>query len=345
VVLAFSPDGTQLISTGLDGRIRFSTIFLYDLVADKELWRKKQQHWFVNDLAFSPDGRTLALVGEIPAQGDQSGEVRLWDAASGEELRRYQGHRGQVSRVVFSPDGRTLATGSYDNTVRLWEVAGGGQRRRFIGHDYVILSISFSPDGRLLATAGGDFNVLIWDLTGRCRDGKYQRLRLSAAELRHCWDDLLDSDAAAAYRSIHALAASPQESVTFLQEHLRPVSAADPKRMASLLAALESDHFAERKQAGAELEKMAFAAEPALRQALQEKPSLESRRRIEQILRKLTNSHGLRARRVIEALELIATPEARRMLTALSGGHAAALPTREAKAALTRLKRRPNVKP
>lgn len=335
--LAISPDGTKLASAGLNGQIRFSTILLHDLADGKEIRHKETQPCHISDLAFSPDGRTLALAGENLGQPNRPGEVRLWNADSGAELGRFEGHRAEVARLAFSPDGRTLATGSHDRTIRLWEVASGGQRACFTGHRYFILSLSFSPDGRVLASAGGDFNVLIWDLTGRFREGRFQPRRLSTEERLRCWNALAGSNAEDAYRTIHALAASAEESVTFLAERLPPVKAADPKQMASLLTALESDDFAERKRA--------TAAEPALRRALKGKPSLESRRRIEQILAKVRDSHGLRVLRAIEVLETIGTAEARRVLTALAGGDGSALPTREAKAALVRLTHRTKGKP
>ena len=69
----------------------------------------------VEDVAFSPDGKTLAMA-------SREGNVQLWDVATGKLLETLKGHSSAVDAVVFSPDGRTLASGSNDQTVRLWNV-------------------------------------------------------------------------------------------------------------------------------------------------------------------------------------------------------------------------------
>ncbi|MBE8986568.1 WD40 repeat domain-containing protein, partial [Nostoc sp. LEGE 12450] len=69
---------------------------------------------FVNSVAFSPDGKTIA-------SGSSDNTVRLWNLA-GQELKTLKGHSSYVLSVAFSPDGKTIASGSNDNTVRLWNL-------------------------------------------------------------------------------------------------------------------------------------------------------------------------------------------------------------------------------
>lgn len=342
--LAFAPDGATLVSASVEANGDY-TVRLWKLVDGTEIWRKTTQPWTVFDVKFSPDGRTLALVGGMPGRLNTTGEVRFWDAATGKELRHCEGHRERVGCAAFSADGRMLATGSQDNTVRLWEVATGRERRCLQGHRNLISAVSFSPDGRLLLSASRDTTALVWDLTGRFRDGRFPTRRLSAEELRSCWTNLAQPDAARAYQSLLSLTGSPKDAISFLKDRLPPASPTDPKRIAPLLTALDSARFAERARAMSELEKLGLAAEPALREALRGKPSLELRRRIEELLEKLAGGPRLRVLRALEVLEHLATPEARQLVAALAEGDAAATLTQEAKACLSRLKQRAASKP
>jgi hypothetical protein len=66
-------------------------------------------------LAFSPDGRYLALAQRTP-------EVHLWDVLAGREVGRLEGHEGRVVSLLFAPDGKHLFSGSTDTTARAWDL-------------------------------------------------------------------------------------------------------------------------------------------------------------------------------------------------------------------------------
>jgi len=107
---------------------------------------------------------------------------------------------------------------------------------------------------------------------------------------------------------------------------------------------LNAESYQKREAARRDLIRLGERAEMALRRALSNRPTLEVRRRIEDLLSKLEPSslppEPLQVLRAIEILEHIGTTEARRCLEALAKGAADARQTREAKMALDRLMKR-----
>jgi hypothetical protein len=179
------------------------------------------------------------------------------------------------------------------------------------------------------------------DLTGGFQRGERQRLTLGPKELETLWADLAGADAARAYRAICTLAAAPQQTISFLGKRLRPLEPADARLVARLIADLDNDDFGIRERASAGLEKLGWAAAPALRKATDGARSLEVRRRVEALLDEL---HGLdfspeqlRELRAVDVLERIGTPEARMVVETLTRGVPEAPLTWEAKATLQRL--------
>jgi hypothetical protein len=244
-----------------------------------------------------------------------------------------------IGQLVFSRDGRTLVSGhgylsaQGEHTVRLWEVATGQERSCFFGHRGGIWSLAISRDGRNVASGSYDTTILVWDATSGARSDA----ALSADQLQTLWRDLRDADASRAYRALWRMALAPKHALPFLAEHLRPIAPLDEarqKRVDQLLVALDSDQFAVRQEAEATLEKMGAAVEPALHKALESKPSLEVRQRIEKVMGNLA-SERLRIQRALEAIEHINTPDARPLLDSLANGEPRAWLT-EAAAAIRR---------
>ncbi len=66
-------------------------------------------------LAFSPDGRYLAMAKDTP-------EIHLWDVLAGRELGLLEGHEGSVVSLLFSPDGKRLFSGGSDTTALTWDL-------------------------------------------------------------------------------------------------------------------------------------------------------------------------------------------------------------------------------
>ena len=113
---------------------------------------------WINSVAFSPDGSTLA-------SGGADITIRLWDVLTGSHLRTLEEHtsrtRSSVMNVTFSPDGRTLASATWPG-IHLWDLRTGGLKRRLSGHTDLVVSVAFSADGRTLASGSWDGTVLLW---------------------------------------------------------------------------------------------------------------------------------------------------------------------------------------
>jgi WD40 repeat protein len=109
------------------------------------------------DIAYSPDGRTIAT-------GHEDGSLILWDAVSGVEQHRSAGQEALLECLAFSLDGRTIATGHQDGSLILWDAVSGAAQGRLEGHTAWVYHVAFSPDGRRLASSGREGIAILWDL-------------------------------------------------------------------------------------------------------------------------------------------------------------------------------------
>jgi WD40 repeat protein len=145
---------------------------------------------------------------------------------------------------------------------------------------------------------------------------------LPAAEVQHLWDELATANAHKAYTIMLRLLASPETAVPFMDRRLRSFPTADARRLAQLIAALNSDNYRVRAKASADLEWLGVLARSAVEQALHDPPSIEAHRRLEILLEKM-DSHGLPPRdlqvwRALETLETAGTPRALQVLKRLA---------------------------
>jgi hypothetical protein len=175
---------------------------------------------------------------------------------------------------------------------------------------------------------------------------------LSKQQLEVSWADLANTDPATAYAAVRALQTAPVQVIPLLSERVRPVApVADPKQLQRRIADLDDNNFTVRDRAQREIEKLGEPALSALRQALKDQPPLEMKRRLQALLADLepklvvASPSRLRALRAVQVLESLGTAEARQLLQALAKGVAEASLTREARAALARLDKRPAAKP
>lgn len=156
--MTFSPDG-RLLAVGSErhveqpgrGMTRLATVRLWDVAKGQELTRFDGHEGGISALAFSPDGRTLA----VSAGSDNA--LTVYELASREKRavwRAPAGPRDQTTVLFcagFSPRGDLLAAGGWDRSVYLWDLKKGKEAWRLSGRDGTVQSLAFSRD-RLLAT-------------------------------------------------------------------------------------------------------------------------------------------------------------------------------------------------
>jgi WD40 repeat protein len=160
--LAVSPDGSVLATADGEGSDR---VALRDIRAPKQIQRYLAPGiGRIAAVAFSPDGKNLAVGGE------RSAPV-LVDVASGRVTTKMAGgHDGGIRAVRFDPKGLRLVTAGGDRRAIVWDAQSGGrlfELRQPGDDDFNDTSAAWSPDGSLLATAGGAGKVVLWRVSDR----------------------------------------------------------------------------------------------------------------------------------------------------------------------------------
>jgi hypothetical protein len=290
-------------------------------------------------LAYSPDGKGLLTWGW--RFKENSYRACLHETLTGTPIREYR-TRG-IRQAVLSPDGVTLAycTGGHPE-VYLVNLCTGEEITRLKGHTGNVFALAFSPDGHYLASGSADTTVLLWYM-GKIDTG-LRRRRLSAAQLDRAWRDLSVREAKMAYPALWSLRQAGPQAIEFLARRLQPILPVDKALAARLIAQLDSNDFASRESATRKLEDLAPALQGELTKALANKPSAEAKKRLEKLLAicrpPFSGGSEPRALRGVQILEGIGTRGARALLQRIAEGEPTALLTREARAALQRMKKR-----
>ncbi|HPC82510.1 MAG TPA: serine/threonine-protein kinase [Thermoanaerobaculaceae bacterium] len=195
--LAFSEDGSLLVSAHLDG-----AIYLWEVESGLELDVRLGHDGAVGGVALPPGGTTLVSGGadatlkfwDLPAlrRGDARRELRRQPDAitclglagqgrvvvtghANRSLRVHEtggdhrlvatlhGHRAPVAALAVSPSGDLVASGGRDGWVRIHHAPTREVRAAYQEHARAVAALAFFPDGKRVASVAMDSTVVIWD--------------------------------------------------------------------------------------------------------------------------------------------------------------------------------------
>ena len=113
---------------------------------------------YVVDLAWSPDGRQIALAGG-------EGKVALAEVDGKFSIATIGEHLLGTLALAWQPHARRFATAGQDGSVALWDAAGARQHKRWKPGIAATQALAWSPLGDALATGAGK-HVTLWSPEG-----------------------------------------------------------------------------------------------------------------------------------------------------------------------------------
>lgn len=170
--IAFTSDGSSIAATGATSADANSLTLPVTLLNSDT--HEETAHFTVDTgyktsvsmipaLAFSPDGKWLAVGAQAKTDDGSEGVVYVWDMTKNETAPVRKGHKSQAACLAFTGKGTRMASGSNDGSVLIWNLTNDAPPLTLAGHASNLTSLAFSPDGHRLVTASLDGTFKIWD--------------------------------------------------------------------------------------------------------------------------------------------------------------------------------------
>lgn len=194
--LAYSPDGTKIVTTADDGKIKVwdiesgfcivtftehtsgvtacefakkgNVLFTSSLDGSVRAWdliRYRNFRTFTAPTRLSFSCMAVDPSGEVVAAGSlDSFDIHIWSVQTGQLLDQLSGHEGPVSALAFAPNGDSLVSGSWDRTARIWSIFSRTQTSEPLQLQADVLNIAVRPDSLQLAVSTLDGQLTFWSM-------------------------------------------------------------------------------------------------------------------------------------------------------------------------------------
>ena len=186
LTVASSPDGKMLASGSEDG-----TIILWDTSTYQQIGEPIQQPGSVRSIAFSPDGRKLAVSLYYLFTGENA-RIRILAVDTHHQIGEMLPQTDVVWSVAFSPNGTRLASGirnpsTGNGEIIFWDVETFKQVGSPLQLDVDMGSFVFSLDGTILASGSVD-KIILWNADTHQQIGEPLQLTGSVSSLAYSPD-------------------------------------------------------------------------------------------------------------------------------------------------------------
>ncbi len=156
-LVAFAPNGTDLVTEGRYGRVTIWNIRTHVALLKFDEPAPQNLQFQVFQIAYSPDGTRLVT-------DNVNGIAHLYDSSTGKPLQTFtEAPRTTRAGIAFSRDGQQIVTAGSDFAATIWDTQTGAKVRRLANHTDYICGLDWSPDGKTIVTGSLDRTIKVWD--------------------------------------------------------------------------------------------------------------------------------------------------------------------------------------